>query len=247
MIRSSIQTKTSGFGVERRAREMAERERVILCAAERLIGDHGFHGAGMCEIAREAEYAIGTLYGLFPSKEVLFERLVESRAQELATAIHAALAGTGTVRERLAHAWRAKLAFFVRHLHFLRIYAAASPMASTVWGAPAGAARIRRDTLRAVADTIAEGQRLGELDPGASALDLAVAFQNLSTSFLIEAVTENGELAQERAHDAMERVYFERTLGAPPARSRGRARGGATVPTARARRAAVRTTPRARR
>lgn len=224
MNRSKVQKESAGFGTKRRARELAERERVILCAAERLIGHHGFHGAGMSEIAREAEYAIGTLYGLFPSKEALFERLVESRAQELATSIHAALDGAGSARERLVNAWHAKREFFARHLHFLRIYASASPMASTVWGAPAGAARIRRDTLRAVADTIATGQRRGELAAGASASDLAVAFQNLSTSFLIEAVGSDGELDVERASEAMERVYFERTLLSGPATREARAR-----------------------
>ncbi len=188
MRRTSVQESATA---SRRAREQKRRELEILEAAERVIALHGFHGAGMAEIAREAEYAVGTLYNLFESKEALYERLLLERAKEFGAAMESALAGASrTPRERLEAALATKADFFARHLDFVRIYVSTSFVATTAHGLPPPALAIRDRLIDVVAGVFAEARERGELRTEASATDLAVAFQALTQAFLIAAARD---------------------------------------------------------
>jgi AcrR family transcriptional regulator len=54
----------------------------ILAAAERLILRDGYHATHMAAVAAEAGISVGTLYKHFPSKEAVFESLVERGRNE---------------------------------------------------------------------------------------------------------------------------------------------------------------------
>jgi AcrR family transcriptional regulator len=54
----------------------ADRERAILDAAREVFIEHGFENARMLDIATRAQVGKGTLYGIAPSKEDLFLRVV---------------------------------------------------------------------------------------------------------------------------------------------------------------------------
>lgn len=56
----------------RRAREREAHRQNILEAAERIFAVKGYESATVEEIAREAEFAAGTLYNFFDNKEALF-------------------------------------------------------------------------------------------------------------------------------------------------------------------------------
>src|SRR5579863_4440152 len=58
-------------------RELTRRR--VLDAAEMVFARHGFHGASMEEIAREAGATTGALYSNFAGKENLFLALFEER------------------------------------------------------------------------------------------------------------------------------------------------------------------------
>lgn len=61
----------------RRRRESERRRRAILDAARRAFGHHGFAGATVEAIAREAGVSNGLLYQFFRNKEHLFEVVVD--------------------------------------------------------------------------------------------------------------------------------------------------------------------------
>jgi len=63
-------------GATRKERERARHRREILDAAERLFAEKGFHGATTEEIARRAEFAVGTLYKFFKSKEEIYNAVL---------------------------------------------------------------------------------------------------------------------------------------------------------------------------
>ncbi len=66
---------------KRRERERERHRQEILEAALTVFAERGYHRATMNEIARRAEFAVGTLYRFFPSKKALYEALVWERAQ----------------------------------------------------------------------------------------------------------------------------------------------------------------------
>lgn len=60
----------------RKERERRQHREAILAAALGLFGEHGLHGVSMQQIAEKAEFATGTLYNFFQSKEALFQELL---------------------------------------------------------------------------------------------------------------------------------------------------------------------------
>jgi len=67
----------------RRERENLRQRGEILQAAIRLFSDKGYNNVSMHEIAREAEFGIGTLYKYFNNKEDLYKALIKESAEEV--------------------------------------------------------------------------------------------------------------------------------------------------------------------
>ena len=67
---------------ERRQREVAGREQLFLAAARDLIRQDGLLNLQMSKVAEKCDYAVGTLYQHFLSKEDLLVALATEEAQE---------------------------------------------------------------------------------------------------------------------------------------------------------------------
>ncbi len=74
----------------------------ILDGAKRVFSQTGFDGASMNDITREAGVSKGTVYVYFPSKEDLFEAMVEREREVLFGDIVTLLEGPEPIDERLA-------------------------------------------------------------------------------------------------------------------------------------------------
>lgn len=66
---------------QRKQREYEARREEILLAAERMFSQNGFFKASMAEIADSAQFAMGTVYRFFKSKEEIYISLVEARSR----------------------------------------------------------------------------------------------------------------------------------------------------------------------
>lgn len=73
-----------------------QRREHILEAAARVFAEHGFEATRMEDVAEEAQVAKGLLYKHFPSKDALFEFLVDRHGQAFVTALRDALADAPT-------------------------------------------------------------------------------------------------------------------------------------------------------
>src|SRR5215469_11694436 len=75
-----LQGKGKGpFSVPRIAKNrIAENQRRIEAAALKLFTKQGFHGTNIREIAGKIGVSTGAIYTYYPSKEAIFESLVES-------------------------------------------------------------------------------------------------------------------------------------------------------------------------
>jgi len=97
------------------------RDHVLECA-ERVFARKGFHEATMQEIAREAEYAAGTLYGFFDSKEALFAGVIERRIPEINEYLFGQAEQGKSAREKIENLVRAFFEFFDSHRDLFQIY-----------------------------------------------------------------------------------------------------------------------------
>jgi len=68
-------------GRPRRERENLRQRGEILDAAIRLFSEKGYHNVSIHEIAKEAEFGVGTIYKFFPNKEDLYKFLIMETAE----------------------------------------------------------------------------------------------------------------------------------------------------------------------
>jgi AcrR family transcriptional regulator len=106
----------------RREREKLRQRHEVLDVALRLFSEKGYHNVSMHEIAKEAEFAIGTLYKFFQNKEDLYQALMLQLSDRFHGALKAVVEGdadeVGTLREYV----RVKGELFRNNVPAIRLY-----------------------------------------------------------------------------------------------------------------------------
>src|SRR5207244_13526265 len=108
----------------RKTRELEGRRGDILASAERLFSKHGYFKTSMTDIAEAAEFAIGTVYQFFKSKEDIYISLIEARMDAYAKLVEARVAAAPTATPTTEAVIRTRRAYSERNRDVLRIYAA---------------------------------------------------------------------------------------------------------------------------
>ena len=106
----NISSQTVGSAGGRRERERARRALDILAAAERVFAVHGFDAATIEHIAKEAEYAVGTIYLYFKDKHALYGALFANKLSAMVDQVEQAAkaAVSANPSDRLRDAIRAQ-------------------------------------------------------------------------------------------------------------------------------------------
>jgi len=107
---------------QRKQREYEARREEILSAAESLFSKNGFFKTSMAEIGEVAQFAMGTLYKFFKSKEDIYISLVESKVEEMLLQLEQAVRNAESAEEKIREVIRVKLAFADQNRDFFRIY-----------------------------------------------------------------------------------------------------------------------------
>lgn len=107
---------------KRKQREYEARRQEILSAAECLFSRNGFFKTSMAEIATASQFAMGTVYRFFKSKEEIYISIVEAKVEELAGLLDAEIAKAKTASEKINAFIHIKLAYADCHRDFFRIY-----------------------------------------------------------------------------------------------------------------------------
>lgn len=167
----------------RKQREIEARRGEILSAAECLFSKHGFFKTSMAEIAGAAQFAMGTVYRFFKSKEDIYISLVEAKVEELMSVLEERVSQANTATEKIQAVIKVKLAFADKNRDFFRIYVSEwsgfewtvkSAFGDRVW-------KRYLAQIQLVADLIREGIREGEfreIDPE----DTSLAFHGMLNS-----------------------------------------------------------------
>lgn len=108
--------------LSRNERALQWRRDQVLDAAEAVFASKGFHEATMQEIARKAEYATGTLYTLFESKDALFAAVVERRLPQISEHLRGAMVEGTSPREQVERFVGAFFDFFGARRELFQIY-----------------------------------------------------------------------------------------------------------------------------
>ncbi|MFE7224293.1 TetR/AcrR family transcriptional regulator [Nocardioides sp. NPDC057577] len=100
---------------ERKQRERADRERLIVATARELAEQQGWDAVTTRRLAERIEYSQPVLYSHFRGKREIIGAVALEGASEMAVAMRAATAAASTPRERVAALARAYLDFADRN------------------------------------------------------------------------------------------------------------------------------------
>lgn len=177
-----------------RQRARNEHRRVILAAAETVFSRSGYHEASLTEIARRAEFAVGTIYLYFHDKADLYGSLLREKMQQIVTEFENALTTGNSPAACLRAGMHAQFAFHDANRTFFEIFlhqhqVQSSPLHKEHWEEME---TLKKHNLKLIEDCIIRGQSLGELKPGNPRL-LAVAYLGITLQMIRQCIRDNGE------------------------------------------------------
>ena len=207
----------------RREREKLRYRKEILAAAVELFSEKGYHSVSMHEIAAKAEFAIGTLYKFFKSKEELYKSLMMEKAEEFDRILNEVLSTDDDVLTIIRNYITAKTIFFSRSIAILRLYFAETQGAS--FNIKAGLDRdirkLYREMEEKVASALERGVRanvLREVDP----YYLAIALEGLTNTLLCSWLEDPDRSADKANVSLITELFLEGCLAKSSDRRGGR-------------------------
>ena len=99
--------------------DIGDKKQAIFESMLDLIRDHGFHGASMSLVAKNAAVAAGTIYHYFESKEQLICALYQYNRERVVSVISAALKGDDCYKDKFFRVWNSLYQFYVHEPNVL--------------------------------------------------------------------------------------------------------------------------------
>lgn len=122
LIDELIVNSKAGARLTRKERDRQLRKSDIMAAAERVFALKGYHEAAMQDIAREAQYATGTVYLYFKDKEMLYFSLLEEKMRTLTSALKESISRFPDAEDKLRIFVQESLVSFEKNQDFFRIF-----------------------------------------------------------------------------------------------------------------------------
>lgn len=116
--------------LSRKEREFFWRRQEILESALELFSEKGFHNITMHDIAKQSEFAVGTIYKFFSNKEELYKALVLEKSGEFHSSLIDALDRGKNEMDKIKGFVETLIKVFMKNLKFVRIYASGTSGAS---------------------------------------------------------------------------------------------------------------------
>ena len=171
----------------RKEKEKVRHKEEILKAALNLFSRKGFHDVSMQDIAEESEFAVGTLYNFFPSKEQLFTELLNDCAEKIYEMLWPILTGNEREDIKLRTFIRTHSQFVEANIEFIKLYVSEQGDLTVPHNSGGEQADKIKTTLRGkLEDTIKSGVQkkiFRSVDAEITSLALAAAIQSLIFEF----------------------------------------------------------------
>jgi TetR/AcrR family transcriptional regulator len=195
----------------RREREKLCQRQEVLDVALRLFAEKGYHNVSMHEIAKEAEFAIGTLYKFFRNKEDLYKGLILQLSDRFHGALTEVIEGDAKEIEKLRAYVRVKGELFCNHAAATRLYLAETrgPSYNAMAGLELEIRQRRRKTLLSLASIFEHGMNQKRFRRIAAPFQLAIALDSISSALLLPWSDESQGHSSPEKLDAMLDILFK--------------------------------------
>ncbi len=204
----------------RKERERLRHRQEVLTAALDLFSRRGFDKTTMADIARQAEFAVGTLYKLFKDKYALYRALIVDTLERCAQALTLALKTPGSELQKIERYMETKAALFSQHIPTARLYFAQTTGAGFIStaGLDEEARAVYEKVLGLLESVVRSGIRkklILDLDPRM----IVIGLEGLSNAFLLELTERPADFTVEKTATLMKRLLFEQ-VGLPSSQGR---------------------------
>ena len=201
----------------RKAREEATRRKHILSVSERLFAKQGLHSTSVADIAKEAEFGIGTIYKYFKDKPTLIQSLMEDRIDSHFNALETAIMGNASPVEKIHRLIEAYFDSVTNDREFFSMYYTHfhpgpkdDPHAGSL-----NLEFVQKQKLRCIEMTtrvFEEGTREGHFANIAPDYLAAALLGMLISFFCFGEVKFKGEWDIEGMRESVKRIFFESVL-----------------------------------
>ncbi|MBE0606672.1 MAG: TetR/AcrR family transcriptional regulator [Deltaproteobacteria bacterium] len=171
----------------RREREKRAQRQEMLSAALDLFSEKGYHNVSMQEVAQKAEFAVGTLYKFFRSKEDLYKALLMEMAGTFDDALRIAIEEPGPEIGKLRNYVKVKGELFRSNASMIRLYFSETQGASFNMNAGLDSEVRERHGrfLKKLAAVFESGMKRKQFRRIADPYSLAVALASITNAFLL--------------------------------------------------------------
>jgi len=202
------QSSSTATSLTRAARRRQRTQQELLAAATRVLAEKGFHETKIADIAAAADLGVGTFYLYFPTKDALFDAVVDDTVARLKAVVDAARAAAADPIDRLRAANVAFCQFAHRNREVFRI----------VFGHAAAYSDVIRRAQALFAADIEENLREG-IASGAFApvpVDLAAQATVGMVTQILSWWTEHESVPLEQIHDTITTLALSGLMPAAP-------------------------------
>jgi TetR/AcrR family transcriptional regulator len=196
--------------LSRKERERLRHKEEIVAGALKLFAEKGFHNVSMQEIAAATEFATGTLYNFFPSKEALYSELMLNCGRKILALLLPILEGTESEDQKLRRFIEAHRTIFTEHMDMIRLYMADVNRMSMVITPPLEEEieQIRVTILDRLTAVIQSGAENGMFRV-CNARIVALALDAMLESLAFSAVTYPQSISMEQGLPQIEAMLFD--------------------------------------
>ncbi len=175
----------------RRERQNLRQREEILRTALKLFSEKRYHNVSMHDIAKEAEFGIGTLYKFFSNKEDLYRALIMDTAEKFHHAIAQALEQERNPLRAIKRCVSVHEELFLDHLPVMRLYFAETKGAcfNVKAGFDEDLLRLHDEGVKKLASAFEKGVKekiFRAIDP----YHMALALQGIINAFLFRMMED---------------------------------------------------------
>jgi AcrR family transcriptional regulator len=179
-----MENATDSRKLSRKEREHQTHRQGILEVAEMVFAQKGYHSATIEQIAHEAEFATGTIYNFFSSKEDLYSQVIYGIIQDFMDKFEKEVLSKDDPRDAIAALIVLRLGHFKKHQGFLRASFEVTPGSriSPELAIPPNCTQMYEKYIQQVTDIFRRGVESGifdKLDP----LYLTLSLQGVINAF----------------------------------------------------------------
>ncbi|MFA5411620.1 MAG: TetR/AcrR family transcriptional regulator [Candidatus Omnitrophota bacterium] len=172
-------------GLNRKERDLLLRKTDILKAAERIFALKGYDKARIQDIAKEAQYAAGTVYLYFKDKRALYFSLFEGKMKDFLSLIKKEIVSANDASEKLEIFLKKELEFFKENRAFFQIFISENKASRLAIDYKISNSRVSIEYSNLTRSLIKMAQQQGivrsDLDPN----QIAGILHSISTSIII--------------------------------------------------------------